>query len=133
MTEALETEMVDLVAEYADIIQIGARNMQNSRCSGGRATGKPVLLKRGLSATIKELLLSAEYILAEGNTRSSSVSAASEASKPHPQPPRPDRDPGRPRALAPPDHRRSVATATGSAQGRPDGARGRRRGRRRPA
>ena len=68
VTEALEPETVDLVAEYADIIQIGARNMQNYPLlrKAGR-TGKPVLLKRGLSATIKELLLSAEYILAEGN------------------------------------------------------------------
>jgi 3-deoxy-7-phosphoheptulonate synthase len=68
VTEALEAETVDLVAEYADIIQIGARNMQNYPLlrRAGR-TGKPVLLKRGLAATIKELLLSAEYILAEGN------------------------------------------------------------------
>ncbi|HEX7089248.1 MAG TPA: 3-deoxy-7-phosphoheptulonate synthase [Longimicrobiales bacterium] len=68
VTEALEPEMVDVVAEYSDIIQIGARNMQNYPLlrRAGRA-GKPVLLKRGLAATIKELLLSAEYILAEGN------------------------------------------------------------------
>ncbi|MGQ0815966.1 MAG: 3-deoxy-7-phosphoheptulonate synthase, partial [Gemmatimonadota bacterium] len=68
VTEALETETVDAVAEYADIIQIGARNMQNYpllRRAG--KSGKPVLLKRGFAATIKELLLSAEYILAEGN------------------------------------------------------------------
>jgi 3-deoxy-7-phosphoheptulonate synthase len=68
VTEALEPETVPAVAEYADIIQIGARNMQNYpllRKAG--KTGKPILLKRGLSATIKELLLSAEYILAEGN------------------------------------------------------------------
>jgi 3-deoxy-7-phosphoheptulonate synthase len=68
VTEALEPDMVELVAEYADIIQIGARNMQNYPLlrRAGR-TGKPILLKRGLAATIKELLLSAEYILAEGN------------------------------------------------------------------
>jgi 3-deoxy-7-phosphoheptulonate synthase len=68
VTEALEPDMVEVVAEYADIIQIGARNMQNYpllRRAG--KTGKPILLKRGLAATIKELLLSAEYILAEGN------------------------------------------------------------------
>jgi len=70
VTEALETETVDVVAEYADIIQIGARNMQNFPLlrRAGR-TGKPILLKRGLAATINELLLSAEYILAEGNER----------------------------------------------------------------
>jgi len=68
VTEALDPEGADLVAEYADIIQIGARNMQNYpllRRAG--KTGRPVLLKRGLSATIDELLLAAEYILAEGN------------------------------------------------------------------
>ncbi|MBI4546301.1 MAG: 3-deoxy-7-phosphoheptulonate synthase [Gemmatimonadetes bacterium] len=70
VTEALEPETVELVADYADIIQIGARNMQNYPLlrRAGR-TGKPVLLKRGLAATIRELLLSAEYILAEGNER----------------------------------------------------------------
>jgi 3-deoxy-7-phosphoheptulonate synthase len=68
VTEVLESELVDLVAEYADILQIGARNMQNYPLlrRAGRC-GKPVLVKRGLAATIKELLLSAEYILAEGN------------------------------------------------------------------
>jgi 3-deoxy-7-phosphoheptulonate synthase len=68
VTEALETETVAAVAECADIIQIGARNMQNYPLlrRPGR-TQKPILLKRGLSATIKDLLLSAEYILAEGN------------------------------------------------------------------
>ena len=68
VTEALEPEMVDVVSEHADIIQIGARNMQNYPLlrRAGRA-GKPILLKRGPAATIKELLLSAEYLLAEGN------------------------------------------------------------------
>ena len=68
VTEALEPDMVDVVAEHADIIQIGARNMQNYPLlrRAGKA-GKPILLKRGLAATIKELLLAAEYILAEGN------------------------------------------------------------------
>jgi 3-deoxy-7-phosphoheptulonate synthase len=68
VTEALEPEMVPVVAEYADIIQIGARNMQNYPLlrRAGR-TGKPILLKRGLAATIKELLLSAEYVVAEGD------------------------------------------------------------------
>jgi 3-deoxy-7-phosphoheptulonate synthase len=68
VTEALDPEGADLVAQHADIIQIGARNMQNYPLlrRAGR-TGKPVLLKRGLSATIDELLLAAEYILAEGN------------------------------------------------------------------
>ena len=68
VTEALDPDGVDLVAEYADIVQIGARNMQNYPLlrRAGRA-GKPVLLKRGMSATLEELLLAAEYILAEGN------------------------------------------------------------------
>jgi 3-deoxy-7-phosphoheptulonate synthase len=68
VTEAMDEEGAELVAEYADCIQIGARNMQNFSLLKyiGRLT-KPVLLKRGMSATIQELLLSAEYILAEGN------------------------------------------------------------------
>ncbi len=68
VTEALDPAGVDLVAEHADIIQIGARNMQNYpllRRAG--QVGKPVLLKRGMSATIDELLLAAEYVLSEGN------------------------------------------------------------------
>jgi 3-deoxy-7-phosphoheptulonate synthase len=67
-TEAMDPEAVGWVSEVADIVQIGARNMQNFSLlkAAGRA-GKPVLLKRGLSATITELLLSAEYLLAEGN------------------------------------------------------------------
>lgn len=68
VTEAMDPEGVDAVAEVADIIQVGARNMQNYSLlrRAGRA-GKPVLLKRGIAATIQELLLAAEYILAEGN------------------------------------------------------------------
>ena len=68
VTEALDVESADQVAEYADILQVGARNMQNYPLlrKVGRL-GKPVLLKRGMSATIEELLLAAEYVLAEGN------------------------------------------------------------------
>jgi len=68
VTEALDEEGLHLVAEVADCIQIGARNMQNYSLlrAAGRAR-KPVLLKRGMAATINDLLLSAEYILAEGN------------------------------------------------------------------
>ena len=68
VTEALDPDGASLVAEYADIIQIGARNMHNYALlrRAGRV-GKPVLLKRGMSATIDELLLAAEYILHEGN------------------------------------------------------------------
>jgi 3-deoxy-7-phosphoheptulonate synthase len=68
VTEALDDEGAHLVAEVADCIQIGARNMQNYSLlrTVGRI-GKPVLLKRGMSATITDLLMSAEYILAEGN------------------------------------------------------------------
>jgi 3-deoxy-7-phosphoheptulonate synthase len=68
VTEAMDAEEMDYVAEVADIIQLGARNMQNySLLKRAGRSGKPILLKRGLSATIQELLLSAEYILAEGN------------------------------------------------------------------
>ncbi|MBI1723492.1 MAG: 3-deoxy-7-phosphoheptulonate synthase [Gemmatimonadetes bacterium] len=68
VTEALDAPGVDLVERWGDIIQIGARNMQNYALlkRAGRAR-KPVLLKRGIAATITELLLAAEYILAEGN------------------------------------------------------------------
>src|ERR671933_477831 len=68
VTEALDEEGAHLVAESADCIQIGARNMQNySLLRAVGRIGKPVLLKRGMAATITDLLLSAEYILAEGN------------------------------------------------------------------
>ena len=70
ITEVMADRDVPLVAEYADILQIGARNMQNfallkvlGKC------GRPVMLKRGLSATIKELLMSAEYVVAHGNSQ----------------------------------------------------------------
>jgi len=68
VTEAIDNESLDLVEEYADVIQIGARNMQNFSLlkRAGRAK-KPVLLKRGMSATLDEFLMAAEYILSEGN------------------------------------------------------------------
>jgi len=68
VTEAMDEQGVDAVVEYGDCIQIGARNMQNfSLLRYVGKTRKPVLLKRGLSATLDELLLAAEYIMAEGN------------------------------------------------------------------
>lgn len=68
VTEVMNTELVPLVAEYADILQIGARNMQNfALLKAVGKTHKPVLLKRGLMSKIEEFLLAAEYILAEGN------------------------------------------------------------------
>jgi 3-deoxy-7-phosphoheptulonate synthase len=68
ITEVMSDRDVDLVAEYADVLQIGARNMQNFALlkTLGKC-GRPVLLKRGLSSTIKELLMSAEYVVAHGN------------------------------------------------------------------
>jgi 3-deoxy-7-phosphoheptulonate synthase len=68
ITEAIDNESLDLVEEYADVIQIGARNMQNYSLlkRAGRAK-KPVLLKRGMSATMDEFLMAAEYVLSEGN------------------------------------------------------------------
>src|SRR5204863_6915577 len=68
VTEALDESTVDLVEKYADMIQIGSRNMQNFTLL--RRAGRsrlPVLLKRGMAATLEELLLAAEYIMAEGN------------------------------------------------------------------
>ncbi len=68
VTEVMDTGQIDLVHEYADIMQVGARNMQNySLLKELGTTGKPVLLKRGLSATVEEWLMSAEYILSRGN------------------------------------------------------------------
>lgn len=68
VTEVMDTRQVGLVAGYADVLQIGARNMQNFALltEVGR-TQRPVLLKRGLSATVKELLLAAEYVMSQGN------------------------------------------------------------------
>jgi len=68
ITEVMDTAEVPLVADYADILQVGTRNMQNFNLL--RAVGKvnkPVMLKRGLSATLKEFLMAAEYIMSEGN------------------------------------------------------------------
>src|SRR6185436_5680868 len=68
VTEVMGTEDVDIICEHADMLQIGARNMQNFNLLRRLATvGKPVLLKRGPSATVKEWLLAAEYLLAGGN------------------------------------------------------------------
>lgn len=68
ITEVMDTGDVDVVAEYADVLQVGARNMQNfSLLKKLGEIRKPVMLKRGLSATIKEFLLSAEYIVTSGN------------------------------------------------------------------
>jgi 3-deoxy-7-phosphoheptulonate synthase len=68
ITEVVDSRDIELVAQYADVLQIGARNMQNFRLlTDVGKQHKPVLLKRGMSATIKEFLLSAEYIMAGGN------------------------------------------------------------------
>jgi 3-deoxy-7-phosphoheptulonate synthase len=70
VTEVMESSDVDVVAEYADMLQVGARNMQNTRLLRSVARlNKPVLLKRGFAATLNELLMSAEYILSGGNPR----------------------------------------------------------------
>jgi len=68
VTEVMDTRQVELVAEFADCLQVGARNMQNFPLltEVGR-THRPVLLKRGMSATVKDLLLAAEYVMAQGN------------------------------------------------------------------
>lgn len=68
VTEIMSEHNVDLVASYADVLQVGARNMQNfSLLKKLGKCGRPILLKRGMSSTVKELLMSAEYILAHGN------------------------------------------------------------------
>lgn len=68
VTEAMDEDGLHQVVEYADVVQLGARNMQNfSLLRAAGRCGKPVLLKRGMAATIQELLLAAEYVVAEGN------------------------------------------------------------------
>jgi 3-deoxy-7-phosphoheptulonate synthase len=68
VTEAIDNETLDLVAEWADVVQIGARNMQNfSLLKHAGQLRKPVLIKRGLSATLEEFLMAAEYVMSEGN------------------------------------------------------------------
>ncbi|MGP8225968.1 MAG: 3-deoxy-7-phosphoheptulonate synthase [Terracidiphilus sp.] len=68
VTEALDNESLDLAAKWADVVQIGARNMQNfSLLKRAGRLRKPVLLKRGLAATLEEFLMSAEYVMSEGN------------------------------------------------------------------
>jgi len=68
VTEAIDNESLELVEEYADVIQIGARNMQNfSLLKRAGRSRKPVLLKRGMSATLEEFLMAAEYVMSEGN------------------------------------------------------------------
>jgi len=68
ITEAIDHDIVNIVAEYADIVQIGTRNMQNySLLRAAGRCGKPVMLKRGMSATIEEWMMAAEYIMSEGN------------------------------------------------------------------
>jgi len=70
VTEVMSTEAVPMVAEYADVLQVGARNMQNyALLERLGQVDKPVLLKRGLSGTIKEWLMAAEYVVAKGNPR----------------------------------------------------------------
>jgi 3-deoxy-7-phosphoheptulonate synthase len=78
VTEVMDTRDVEMVAEVADVMQIGARNTQNFNLL--KAVGrvhKPVLLKRGISGTIEELLMSAEYMLSQGNRTWCCASAAS--------------------------------------------------------
>ncbi len=70
VTEVMDGPSVTLVAQYADVLQVGSRNMQNfSLLKEVGRSGKPVLLKRGLAATVEEWLMAAEYVLAEGNSQ----------------------------------------------------------------
>jgi 3-deoxy-7-phosphoheptulonate synthase len=70
VTEVMAIDQVKLVADYADVLQVGARNMQNfNLLNAVGESNKPVLLKRGMSATLEEFLLAAEYIMAKGNTQ----------------------------------------------------------------
>jgi len=111
VTEVLETESVELVAQYADILQIGARNIQNfTLLRRVGEMGKPVLLKRGMATSIQEFLLSAEYILAAGNPNDDDALHA-----------RSQRGAGAQEALAPAGGRRSLARDRALGSGRADG------------
>ena len=125
VTEAMDAEGLDQVVEVADIVQLGARNMQNySLLKHAGRCGKPILLKRGLSATIQELLLSAEYILAEGNRQ---VILCERGIRSFDQATRNLFDlsavAGGARPLAPPDRGRSEPRHRPSGHGDSDGAR----------
>ncbi len=131
VTEAMDDEGAELVAEYADCIQIGARNMQNYSLlrTVGRL-GRPVLLKRGLAATITDLLLSAEYILSRRKRAGHPLRARrAQLRYRRAEHARPDRDSHRAQAVAPADSRRSQPRNGTSGQGHSDGARRGRRGR----
>src|SRR5207247_341371 len=68
ITEAIDNESLELVEQYADVVQIGARNMQNfSLLKRAGRCRKPVMVKRGMSATLEEFLMAAEYVMSEGN------------------------------------------------------------------
>ena len=134
VTEVMDTRQVDLVAEHADMLQVGARNMQNFALLAelGRVQ-RPVLLKRGLSATIKELLMAAEYIMAQRQSRRRAVRAR------HPhlrdgdaQHARRRGDPGAEARDAPAGDRRSEPRRRRRVARRAARLRGDRRGRRRP-
>ena len=125
VTEAMDAEGMDFVAEIADIIQIGARNMQNySLLKRAGRSGKPILLKRGLSATIQELLLSAEYILAEGNPNVILCERGSAASTPPPGTCSISAPSRWSTALSPADHRRPQPRDRTPRHGYSDGAGG---------
>ena len=135
VSEVMDASQIQLMLPYVDILQVGARNMQNYfllRALG--AVAKPVLLKRGMSATIEELLLSAEYIMAGGNhnvilcergIRTFETAHAQHAGH--------RRDSRHQEAVASADSGRSVAWHRTPRQGSSDGSRGGGRGRRRPA
>ena len=134
VTEVMSDRDVELVAEYADVLQIGARNMQNfSLLKTLGKCGRPVLLKRGLSSTIKELLMSAEYIVAHGNPERDAVRARHpHLRNRHPQHLRHRRGAGPERTHAPAGDRRSEPRHRQAQPGAGAVARRRRHRRRRP-
>ena len=135
VSEVMDVSQIELMDRYVDIFQVGARNMQNFTLLRelGRVR-KPVLLKRGISATIEEWLLSAEYVLAGGNMDVDPVRARHPHLRElHPQHARHLGDSGRQEAESSAGLRRSQPRHRTPRQGRADGARRRRRRRRRPA
>ena len=132
ISEVMDISQLELIERYADILQVGARNMQNFTLLRELGHSKvPVMLKRGISATIEEWLLSAEYILVGRQHERDAVRARHPHLRElHPQHARHLGDPGHPAAQPPADHRRSEPRDRQARQGGADGAR---RGRRRRA
>ena len=132
ISEVMEISQIEAMLEYVDILQVGARNMQNyNLLSALGQIRKPILLKRGMSATIQEWLLASEYILSGGNYDVILCERGMHVRDLHAQHARHLRHPGHQQTLPPPDHRRPIARRRPPRQSDAPSPRDRRRRRRR--